>query len=59
MVGGLLFSQVVTLYVTPVIYTYFDELKIRFSKGHAVTVPAGAMQPGVATASVRAAHRPE
>jgi len=58
-VGGLLFSQVVTLYVTPVIYTYFDELKIRFSKGHAVPVPAGAMQPGVATASVRAAHSPE
>src|ERR1019366_4489039 len=58
-VGGLLFSQVVTLYVTPVIYTYFDELKIRFSKGHAAPVPAGAMQPGMATGSVRAAHSPE
>jgi len=58
-VGGLLFSQVVTLYVTPVIYTYLDELKIRVSKGHAVPVPVGAMQPGVATASVRAAHSPE
>ena len=58
-VGGLLFSQVVTLYVTPVIYTYFDELKIRFSKGHAAPVPAGSMQPGVATASVRAAQSPE
>ncbi|HEV8410760.1 MAG TPA: efflux RND transporter permease subunit, partial [Gemmatimonadaceae bacterium] len=32
-VGGLLFSQVVTLYVTPVVYTYFDEMKHRFSKG--------------------------
>jgi HAE1 family hydrophobic/amphiphilic exporter-1 len=58
-VGGLLFSQVVTLYVTPVIYTYFDELKIRFSKRRAVPVPAGAMQPGMATGSVRAVHRPE
>jgi len=59
-VGGLLFSQVVTLYVTPVVYTYFDELKLRFSKGHTEPVPAtGTLQPGVSTASVRAAHRPE
>jgi HAE1 family hydrophobic/amphiphilic exporter-1 len=32
-VGGLAFSQVVTLYVTPVIYTYFDEIVGKFRKG--------------------------
>ena len=32
-VGGLAFSQLVTLYVTPVIYTYFDELQERFQRG--------------------------
>jgi multidrug efflux pump len=41
MVGGLLFSQVLTLYTTPVIYIFFDNLGKRFSskkdgeqKGH-------------------------
>jgi multidrug efflux pump len=31
MVGGLLFSQVLTLYTTPVIYIFFDNLGARFS----------------------------
>ena len=31
-VGGLLFSQLVTLYVTPVIYVAFDNLKARWQK---------------------------
>ena len=31
-VGGLAFSQVVTLYVTPVIYTYFDAVVARFRR---------------------------
>jgi multidrug efflux pump len=32
MVGGLLLSQVLTLYTTPVIYIFFDNIATRFSK---------------------------
>jgi HAE1 family hydrophobic/amphiphilic exporter-1 len=31
-VGGLAFSQIITLYVTPVFYTYLDDLQHRFSR---------------------------
>ena len=31
-VGGLAFSQLITLYVTPVVYTYLDELPHRFAR---------------------------
>jgi multidrug efflux pump len=34
MVGGLIFSQVLTLYTTPVIYIFFDNLGARFSHRH-------------------------
>jgi HAE1 family hydrophobic/amphiphilic exporter-1 len=34
-VGGLAFSQLVTLYVTPVFYTYLDELQTRFLRSGA------------------------
>ena len=33
MVGGLIFSQALTLFTTPVIYLWFDRLSTRF-KGH-------------------------
>jgi multidrug efflux pump len=45
MVGGLLLSQVLTLYTTPVIYIFFDRLAKRFSshrasEGGTAVVPA-------------------
>ena len=41
MVGGLLVSQVLTLYTTPVIYIFFDNLGQRFSKKSHRPQPAG------------------
>jgi multidrug efflux pump len=42
-IGGLLISQLLTLYTTPVIYIWFDRLAARFSRKHrAGKVPAGA-----------------
>jgi HAE1 family hydrophobic/amphiphilic exporter-1 len=38
-VGGLAFSQLITLYVTPVVYTYLDELKARAKNRKARRVP--------------------
>jgi HAE1 family hydrophobic/amphiphilic exporter-1 len=50
-VGGLIFSQTVTLYVTPVFYTYFDDLQAwfgrRFNRGRQAT----ALAPGFAQAA--------
>jgi len=40
MVGGLLLSQVLTLYTTPVIYIFFDRI------GHRFTSPAKKVDPG-------------
>ena len=33
MVGGLLVSQVLTLYTTPVVYLYIDRLRSRWARG--------------------------
>jgi multidrug efflux pump len=43
-VGGLIFSQMLTLYTTPVVYLFFDGLATRFAawrRGSAPTPGAG------------------
>ena len=45
-VGGLAFSQIVTLYVTPVFYTYLDEFQRRF-QSRKPTAPRHAGREGV------------
>jgi multidrug efflux pump len=45
MVGGLLVSQILTLYTTPVIYIFFDGLAQRFSRKSKKPHPGAAPQP--------------
>jgi multidrug efflux pump len=33
-IGGLLFSQMLTLFTTPVVYLYLDRMRLRWSKKH-------------------------
>ena len=48
-VGGLAFSQIVTLYVTPVFYTYLDALQRRLGR-HRAPAPAPVPMPGIVPA---------
>jgi len=48
-IGGLIFSQLLTLYTTPVIYLWFDRLAQRFARGGSPE-PAPAPTPGLAPA---------
>jgi multidrug efflux pump len=48
MVGGLLLSQALTLYTTPVIYIFFDNLAQRFAHKSNPPVTAGAELAGPA-----------
>jgi multidrug efflux pump len=49
MVGGLLLSQVLTLYTTPVIYIFFDNLASRFSRKPESAHGDGGPQPAAQT----------
>jgi HAE1 family hydrophobic/amphiphilic exporter-1 len=55
-VGGLLFSQFITLYVTPVIYTYFDQWTKRFRQPATAPVASPTPTPVGATLSTRTAE---
>ncbi len=51
-VGGLAFSQIVTLYITPVIYTYLDSLQRRFGRRRATKAqPEATPQPATKAAA--------
>ena len=45
MVGGLVLSQALTLFTTPVIYLYLDRMRIRFSKSHREHRAGAALEP--------------
>jgi len=46
-VGGLIVSQALTLYTTPVVYLFFDRMRLRFQGKES----AAALHPGTAQAS--------
>jgi multidrug efflux pump len=52
MVGGLLLSQALTLYTTPVIYIFFDNLAQRFSPKSQNQETSGAEAPNAPDADV-------
>ena len=57
-VGGLAFSQLVTLYVTPVFYTYLDEWQQRFSRKRVRAAESAGVAPPP-DVQLPGAHRPE
>jgi multidrug efflux pump len=44
-IGGLIVSQMLTLYTTPVVYLYLDRLRVRWARTHHHTLGATAEEP--------------
>jgi multidrug efflux pump len=42
--GGLIVSQLLTLYTTPVVYLYMDRIRLRWERRHGAGAPAGASE---------------
>jgi multidrug efflux pump len=42
--GGLIVSQLLTLYTTPVVYLYMDRIRLRWERRHGAGTPAGASE---------------
>jgi HAE1 family hydrophobic/amphiphilic exporter-1 len=55
-VGGLAFSQLVTLYVTPVFYTYLDRFQKRLARERVAPALAPANDPVRASAPGHSPH---
>jgi HAE1 family hydrophobic/amphiphilic exporter-1 len=45
-VGGLLFSQIITLYITPVVYVYLDKFQEMLKRRSRLLHPPGQINPG-------------
>jgi Cu/Ag efflux pump CusA len=49
-VGGLIVSQMLTLYTTPVVYLYMNKIQLQFARRHRKPVLAGEAPPQLPSA---------